>query len=233
MFVLGLGLGCVMQVLVLAVQNSVDYKDLGVATSGATLFRSIGGTVGIAVLGSIFNNRLVSELRSVFPRRIGRRGTLVGLVRAEQGRARAGSHRLSHAGYLHAFTQALSTIFEVAAAIGLLAFALSWALPDRTLRDTADRVDRRRRGVRESAPGEVRGRGGAGTVGPARPGEAPPDRRQPRRPRRRRPVSGSVLAGRSLGGRPDDGHPRDEPRVRHPRDGDRRRAAGARDPRRT
>ena len=66
MFVLGLGLGCVIQVLVLAVQNAVDYKDLGVATSGATVFRSIGGTVGVAVLGSIFN-RLVAELKSVFP----------------------------------------------------------------------------------------------------------------------------------------------------------------------
>ena len=42
MFVLGLGLGSVMQVLVLAVQNAVDYEDLGVATSGATLFRAIG-----------------------------------------------------------------------------------------------------------------------------------------------------------------------------------------------
>lgn len=42
MFVLGLGLGLVMQVLVLAVQNAVDYSDLGVATSGATLFRSMG-----------------------------------------------------------------------------------------------------------------------------------------------------------------------------------------------
>ena len=87
MFVLGLGLGCVMQVLVLAVQNSVDYKDLGVATSGATLFRSMGGTVGTAVLGSIFNNRLASELKSVFPAGSGRRGKLVGLLRAEQGGA--------------------------------------------------------------------------------------------------------------------------------------------------
>ena len=58
MFVLGLGLGLVMQVLVLAVQNAVDYQDLGVATSGATLFRSIGGSVGTAILGSIFSNRL-------------------------------------------------------------------------------------------------------------------------------------------------------------------------------
>src|SRR5271170_4325547 len=67
MFVLGLGLGMVMQVLILAVQNAVDYADLGVATSGATLFRSIGGSLGTAVLGAIFSNRLTSELRSVFP----------------------------------------------------------------------------------------------------------------------------------------------------------------------
>ena len=63
MFVLGLGLGSVMQVLVLAVQNAVDYQDLGVATSGATLFRSIGGSVGTAILGSIFSNRLSSGAR--------------------------------------------------------------------------------------------------------------------------------------------------------------------------
>ena len=49
---LGLGLGMVMQVLVLAVQNAVDYADLGVATSGATLFRSIGGALGTAALGA-------------------------------------------------------------------------------------------------------------------------------------------------------------------------------------
>ncbi|HEY5395964.1 MAG TPA: MDR family MFS transporter, partial [Trebonia sp.] len=62
MFVLGLGLGMVMQVLVLAVQNAVDYSDLGVATSGATLFRSIGGSLGTSVLGAIFANRLSTEL---------------------------------------------------------------------------------------------------------------------------------------------------------------------------
>ena len=51
MLVLGLGLGMVMQVLVLAVQNAVPYDMLGVATSGSTLFRSIGGSLGTAVLG--------------------------------------------------------------------------------------------------------------------------------------------------------------------------------------
>lgn len=54
MLVLGLGLGMVMQVLVIAVQNDVDYSELGVATSGVTLFRSIGGSLGTAVFGAIF-----------------------------------------------------------------------------------------------------------------------------------------------------------------------------------
>ena len=51
MAVLGLGLGMVMQVLILAVQNDAPYEDLGVATAGATLFRSIGGSLGTATLG--------------------------------------------------------------------------------------------------------------------------------------------------------------------------------------
>ena len=62
MLVLGLGLGMTMQVLVLAVQNAVDYADLGVATSGATFFRSIGGSFGVAIFGTIFSNRLEAEL---------------------------------------------------------------------------------------------------------------------------------------------------------------------------
>jgi hypothetical protein len=62
MLVLGLGLGMVIQVLVLATQNAVSYEQLGVATSGATLFRSIGGSLGTAVLGAIFSARLTSGL---------------------------------------------------------------------------------------------------------------------------------------------------------------------------
>ena len=62
MFVMGFGLGLVMQVLVLAVQNAVEYSELGVATSGATLFRSMGGSLGTAALGAIFSARLIDEL---------------------------------------------------------------------------------------------------------------------------------------------------------------------------
>src|SRR3954462_3495219 len=65
MVVLGFGLGLVMQVLVIAVQSAVDYKDLGTATSGVTFFRSIGGSVGTAAFGAIFSAALSSNLASV------------------------------------------------------------------------------------------------------------------------------------------------------------------------
>jgi EmrB/QacA subfamily drug resistance transporter len=133
MFILGLGLGLVMQVLVLAVQNAVDYKDLGVATSGATLFRSIGGSVGTAILGSIFSNRLTAELASSL------RGTGAGSLGTGASLNTAALKKLPpaiHADYLSAFTSALSTVFVVAAGVAVVAFLLSWALQQRTLRET-------------------------------------------------------------------------------------------------
>ena len=134
MFVLGLGIGSVMQVLVLAVQNAVDYSDLGVATSGATLFRSIGGSVGTAVLGSIFTNRLATELKTTLPPSAGSgvSGTIAHANPASLGRLPPALH----AAYVDAFTKALSTVFIVAAGVAAFAFALSWALEQRPLRDT-------------------------------------------------------------------------------------------------
>ena len=64
MFVVGLGLGLVMQVLVVAVQNTVPHALLGTATSTATFFRTIGGAFGVAALGTVFNNRLISQVRA-------------------------------------------------------------------------------------------------------------------------------------------------------------------------
>jgi hypothetical protein len=119
------------------VQNAVDYADLGVATSGATLFRSIGGTVGTAVLGTIFNNRLDSNVRSAFARHS---GVAAQGASSSSGLSKAELERLPpalHLDYLHAFTNSLSTVFEVAAAIGVVAFLLSWLLPEKPLRETA------------------------------------------------------------------------------------------------
>jgi EmrB/QacA subfamily drug resistance transporter len=133
MFVLGLGLGMVMQVLVLAVQNAVDYSDLGVATSGATLFRSIGGSLGTATLGAIFSNRLSTELHTYLPRS----------VAAHTGNgAQVNPQQIAHLpaplreGYLHAFTNSLSTVFLVASAITVAAFLASWFMRQLPLRET-------------------------------------------------------------------------------------------------
>jgi DNA-binding MarR family transcriptional regulator len=118
---------------VLAVQNAVDYKDLGVATSGATLFRSIGGSVGTAVLGSIFSNRLAASLTSALPRSAsGALGNVSSLNPAALKRLPVPVHDA----YLTAFTNALSTVFLVAACVAAVAFLLSWALEQRPLRET-------------------------------------------------------------------------------------------------
>jgi EmrB/QacA subfamily drug resistance transporter len=135
MFVLGLGLGLVMQVLVLAVQNAVDYSDLGVATSGATLFRSIGGSVGTAVLGSIFSNRLSSELAANLPARARGEFGSGGSLTLNTGRL-AKLPPAIHTVFTSAFTNALSTVFVVAASVAAAAFLLSWLLEQRPLRDT-------------------------------------------------------------------------------------------------
>jgi EmrB/QacA subfamily drug resistance transporter len=132
MFVLGLGLGMVMQVLVLAVQNAVEYSDLGVATSGATLFRSIGGSLGTAVLGAIFSNRLSGQLKRVLPPGRGSSSATSTI----SPKAIAHLPPALRGGYLHAFTSSLSTVFEVAAAIAVVAFLLSWLIRELPLRDT-------------------------------------------------------------------------------------------------
>jgi EmrB/QacA subfamily drug resistance transporter len=140
MFVLGLGLGMVMQVLVLAVQNAVDYSDLGVATSGATLFRSIGGSVGTAILGSIFSSRLASELvaglrthPNVAPSQISKLST-AGSNPAALKRLPKPAHDL----YVSAFTSSLDRVFLIAAVVAAAAFLLSLVLQERPLRDTAE-----------------------------------------------------------------------------------------------
>lgn len=71
MAIVGLGIGLVMQVLVLAVQNAVEAKDLGVATSASAFFRTMGGAFGVAIFGSIFNSRFHHYLADLGPRLAG------------------------------------------------------------------------------------------------------------------------------------------------------------------
>jgi EmrB/QacA subfamily drug resistance transporter len=130
MFVMGLGLGLVMQVLVLAVQNAVDYAELGVATSGATLFRSMGGSLGTAVLGAVFTGRLTHELAGSPAANVG-----AGAVNPSAIQRLPAPIRTEYQG---AFSDALQTVFLVAAAIVVVAFVLAWLIEERPLRQTVE-----------------------------------------------------------------------------------------------
>ena len=130
LLVVGLGIGMVMQVLVLAVQNAVPYEQLGVATSGSTLSRSIGGSIGVAIFGSIFANRLAVELAARLPA-----GTVV--PESTEPPAIAQLPPSVHTAYIEAFSAALDPVFATAAAIGAVAFLLTLLLPEVPLRATA------------------------------------------------------------------------------------------------
>ena len=122
LLLLGMGMGFTMQVLVIAVQNAVEYRDLGVATSGSTLFRSIGGSLGTALLGAVFIGAVTHALPPS----------------AEVPNLQSVAQMAPAAREVYAalFAAAMATVFRVAAGVALLGFALSWLLPQRPLRDT-------------------------------------------------------------------------------------------------
>jgi EmrB/QacA subfamily drug resistance transporter len=130
MLVLGLGLGMVMQVLVLAAQNAVPYQMLGVATSGSTLFRQIGGSIGVSIFGAIFANRLATELAARMPHG----------VHVPTAANPAIVHQLPEAirlPYIESFTAALRPVFLAASGFAVAAFLLTWLLREVPLRATA------------------------------------------------------------------------------------------------
>ncbi|HZU72500.1 MAG TPA: MDR family MFS transporter [Acidimicrobiales bacterium] len=129
--VLGVGLGSVMQVLVLITQNAVPQSELGVATSGATFFRSIGGSFGAAIFGAIFSNvlvgRLAAQLHGVT---LPLRGGTASVTPAILDRLPAPIHH----GFITAYASSMQTVFLIAVPIALLAFAFTWLLPHVELR---------------------------------------------------------------------------------------------------
>jgi DNA-binding MarR family transcriptional regulator len=134
LLLLGLGMGLVMQVLVIAVQNAVEYRDLGVATSGNTLFRSVGGSVGTAVLGAIFTAQLAANLARQLPAGSGAPAHGGGMSL----QAIAQMPPAARAVYAQAFTNAIDTVFLVGAVIALVGFAVIWLLPESQLRETVE-----------------------------------------------------------------------------------------------
>ncbi len=131
MLVLGLGLGFVMQVLILAVQNAADYRDLGVATASATLFRSMGGTIGVPIFGAIFTNQFASKLASHLPP--GAAGQFPSHLGPEAIDKLPPGIRDP---YIDAYASSLHPVFLIAAVLAFAAFAFSWLLEERPLRQT-------------------------------------------------------------------------------------------------
>ncbi len=126
MLVLGMGIGGVMQVLVIIVQNGVPHSELGVATSGATFFRSIGGSIGTAIFGAIFANVLVGNLVKhlhgiTLPHGFSSADATPALL----------SHLPAavHQGFVAGYAESIQTVFLVAVPIAALAFLATWLIP--------------------------------------------------------------------------------------------------------
>jgi MFS family permease len=172
MFITGLGIGLVMQVLVVAVQNAVPYAALGVATATAMFFRTIGGAFGVAVLGAVFANRLISELRL--------HATPAELKLISGSNVTVNPAQIDHlppsqhAFVVSAFSHSVETAFLVAVPFVVLGFILSWLIKEIPLRTTAfvatDRPDGPQ--VRDGQVGEE-SIGESSVSGPVSPDRSP------------------------------------------------------------
>jgi len=134
MAVLGLGVGMIIQVMVLAVQNSVPHRDLGTATATETFTRSMGGAFGVAIFGAILNNRLAFNLRRLLPAHAGVLD--LGKITGSPAAIRQLPPNLQHAVIL-SLQRSLHVVFLAAVPLAAGAFVVTWLLPERPLRETA------------------------------------------------------------------------------------------------
>ena len=133
MFILGLGIGMIIQVMVLAVQNSVDHRDLGTATATESFIRSMGGAFGVAVFGAILTNRLTHDLQRLLPPGSSvNPGSLTGSPAAI-----AKLPPSVHDAVILSLANALHVVFLAAVPLTIAAFVVTWFLPERPLRETA------------------------------------------------------------------------------------------------
>ncbi|MFE3019587.1 MDR family MFS transporter [Streptomyces sp. NPDC059256] len=139
MFVLGSGIGLSMQVLTIAVQNTVEYADLGTATSGVTFFRTLGSSFGAAVFGTVYTNSLVPHLSRGIREAIGAGGvdaaTVARLARSPEGVRQLPPQQQEP--IVQAYADALHTVFLWTVPIAVLGVLIALFLKEVPLRDTA------------------------------------------------------------------------------------------------
>ena len=132
LFVLGTGIGLCMQVLILTVQNTAKFEDLGVATSGVTFFRTIGSSFGAAIFGSLFANFLDDRIGPALA------ASGAPALAAQSPQA---LHRLpsaTAAPIIDAYADSLGRVFLCAAPVALVGFVLALMLKEVPLREMED-----------------------------------------------------------------------------------------------
>ncbi|HET6731480.1 MDR family MFS transporter [Mycobacterium sp.] len=129
LFILGTGIGMCMQVLILIVQNTSNFDDLGVATSGVTFFRTIGSSFGAAIFGSLFANFLGD--------RIGPALAASGAP-PEAAQSPQALHQLPAdvaIPIVNAYADSLGLVFLCAAPVAFVGFVVAWTLKEIPLRE--------------------------------------------------------------------------------------------------
>ena len=138
MVILGLGVGATMQVTVLVVQNSVDHRDLGVATGAVQFFRQMGGAFGVAAFGAIMNYRLMADLPArVPPQALADVGGDIGALLASPAAIRALPPAVA-AGVTASVESAVHEVFVWCVPPMVLGFGLAWFLKEIPLRETVN-----------------------------------------------------------------------------------------------
>jgi EmrB/QacA subfamily drug resistance transporter len=156
--IVGAGLGLCMQTIVIALQNSVDFKDMGVATSSNTFFRSLGSVFGTAIFGAVLNNRLTHYMQSGFTELAAKNPTAMSGVDASQKGVTdiiANPDKYTavvHNTALDAYVNAFHVVFITAAPVTAIGFLLALLLREVPLRTTHDYA-----AAREEAAGEAIG----------------------------------------------------------------------------
>ncbi|MFE2045592.1 MDR family MFS transporter [Streptomyces sp. NPDC059477] len=156
MAVLGLGMGCLMQITMLVAQNSVEMKDMGVASSSATLFRTLGSSFGVAIMGALFNQRVQDEMSA-------RAGALGSQVTEQSAQLDAASlaklPEAAREAYQYAVSAGTHSAFLLGAAVAVVALVAAFFVKEVPLRGA---------GPQEQA-GDAAGPQGKGATGSAAP----------------------------------------------------------------
>jgi EmrB/QacA subfamily drug resistance transporter len=145
MVLLGLGFGLVTQVLVIAVQNAVDFRTMGTATAATSFFRALGGSIGVAVFGAILNGQITTQLATGPAAGLSPQGLL-----STPDRIRALPAPV-HTAVTHAVLQGLHWVFLVATPLAAIGFLVVLFLKETPLRSAGGPP---KQGGAGSAPGK-------------------------------------------------------------------------------